>query len=112
MNSDDFMPDLTPTTLRFTDIDEFRSSVRNLEVDFTPLARRIAAEQTVLNLARCSINVTRSFPRIIDGNQGHSYTSRCQSGSATTKCVERRASRCDLGRPQQHGRRLPLQRGE
>ena len=54
-------------TFRFTDIDEFRSSVRNLEVDFTPLVRRISAEQTVLDLAGCSINLTRSFPRISDG---------------------------------------------
>jgi AraC-like DNA-binding protein len=53
-------------TFRFTDIDEFRSSVRNLEVDFTPLVRTISAEQTVLNLPGLSINFTKSFPRIID----------------------------------------------
>jgi AraC family ethanolamine operon transcriptional activator len=67
MNPGILIPELTPTTFRFTDIDEFRSSVRNLEVDFTPLVRRISAEQTILNLAGCSINLTRSFPRIIDG---------------------------------------------
>ena len=61
-------PDLTLKTFRFTDIDEFRSSVSNLAVDFTPLVRKISAEQTVLNLAGCSINLTRSFPRIIDGS--------------------------------------------
>ena len=59
-------PELIPKTFRFTDIDEFRSSVRNLEVDFTPLARRISAEQTVLNLPGISVNLTKSFPRIID----------------------------------------------
>ena len=64
----DTAPNLTPKTFRFTNIDEFRSSVRNLAVDFTPLVRRISAEQTVLNLAGCSINLTRSFPRIIDGS--------------------------------------------
>jgi AraC-like DNA-binding protein len=68
MNTGSFVSDLTPKTFRFTDIDEFRSSVRNLDVDFTPLVRRIAAEQTILNLAGCSINLTRSFPRIIDGS--------------------------------------------
>jgi AraC-like DNA-binding protein len=59
-------PDLIPKTFRFSDIDEFRSSVRSLEVDFTPLVRTISAEQTVLNLAGCDVNFTRSFPRIID----------------------------------------------
>jgi AraC family ethanolamine operon transcriptional activator len=66
MNANDFAPDLTPKTFRFTDIDEFRSSVRDLEVDFTPLVRKISAEQTVLNLPGLSINFTKSFPRIID----------------------------------------------
>jgi AraC-like DNA-binding protein len=58
--------DLVPKSFRFTDIDEFRSSVRSLEVDFTPLARTISAEQIILNLANCDVNFTRSFPRIID----------------------------------------------
>ena len=66
MGSEGPTPDLVPKTFRFTDIDEFRSSVRSLEVDFTPLARTISAEQTVLNLAGCDVNFTRSFPRIID----------------------------------------------
>src|ERR1700704_2753578 len=51
---------------RFADIDEFRSSVRNLSVDFTPLVRTIAAEQIILNLPGCDLNFTKSFPRIID----------------------------------------------
>src|ERR1700760_227960 len=66
MGTEETAPDLVPKTFRFTDIDEFRSSVRSLEVDFTPLARTISAEQTVLNLAGCDVNFTRSFPRIID----------------------------------------------
>jgi len=60
--------DLIPKTFRFTDIDEFRSSVSNLAVDFTPLVRRISAEQIVLDLPGVSINLIRSFPRIIDGS--------------------------------------------
>jgi AraC-like DNA-binding protein len=67
MNTEGSPPYLTSKTFRFTDIDEFRSSVRNLEVDFTPLVRSISAEQTVLNLPGLSINFTKSFPRIIDG---------------------------------------------
>jgi AraC family ethanolamine operon transcriptional activator len=67
LNTESYPPDLTSKTFRFTDIDQFRSSVRNLEVDFTPLVRSIAAEQTVLDLPGLSINFTKSFPRIIDG---------------------------------------------
>jgi AraC family ethanolamine operon transcriptional activator len=55
-----------PKIFRFVDIDEFRSSVRNLSVDFTPLVRTIAAEQIILNLPGCDLNFTKSFPRIID----------------------------------------------
>jgi len=66
LSTEGIVPELVPKTFRFTDIDEFRSSVRNLEVDFTPLARKISAEQTVLNLPGLSINFTKSFPRIID----------------------------------------------
>jgi AraC-like DNA-binding protein len=66
MGGDAFEPSLTPRIFRFSDIDEFRSSVRNVSVDFTPLVRTIAAEQTILNLDGCSVNFTKSFPRIID----------------------------------------------
>jgi AraC-like DNA-binding protein len=59
-------PSLVPKIFRFTDIDAFRSSVRNLNVDFTPLVRTISAEQIVLNLPGCDVNYTKSFPRIID----------------------------------------------
>jgi AraC-like DNA-binding protein len=57
---------VAPKIFRFTDIDAFRSSVRNLNVDFTPLARTISAEQSVLNLPGCDVNYTKSFPRILD----------------------------------------------
>ena len=57
---------VAPKIFRFSDIDAFRSSVRNLNVDFTPLARNIAAEQIVLNLPGCDVNYTKSFPRILD----------------------------------------------
>src|ERR1700681_2546698 len=59
-------PTLAPKIFRFTDIDAFRSSVRNLNVDFTPLVRTISAEQIILNLPGCDVNYTKSFPRIID----------------------------------------------
>lgn len=57
---------LVPKVFRFSDIDEFRSQIRNLNVDFTPLVRRIAAEQTILNLPGCDLNFIKSFPRIMD----------------------------------------------
>src|SRR3979409_2125154 len=59
-------PTLVPKVFRFTDIDAFRSSVRNLDVDFTPLVRKIAAEQIILNLPGCDVNYTKSFARITD----------------------------------------------
>jgi AraC family ethanolamine operon transcriptional activator len=40
--------------------------VRALNVDFTPLVQKISAEQIILNLGGCDLNVTRSFPRIVD----------------------------------------------
>lgn len=58
---------VAPKTYRFFDVDEFRSSVRQLSVAFTPFVRKISAEQTVLNLPGCDVYYTKSFPRIIDG---------------------------------------------
>jgi hypothetical protein len=57
---------MAPTLFRFDDIDAFRSSVRHLKVDFTPLARKISAEQMILRLPGCDVNYTKSFPRMID----------------------------------------------
>jgi AraC-like DNA-binding protein len=59
-------PLLAPRIFRFSDVDQFRSSIRSLSVDFTPLVRRIAAEQVVLSLPGCDVNFTKSFPRIVD----------------------------------------------
>jgi AraC-like DNA-binding protein len=74
MNNDHLAPLLAPKIFRFTDIDAFRSSVRHLNVDFTPLARKIFAEQIILNLPGCDINFTKSFPRIIDAQLGPDCT--------------------------------------
>jgi AraC family ethanolamine operon transcriptional activator len=60
-------PLLAPQIYKFSDVDEFRSAVRNLAVDFTPLVRTISAEQIILNLPGCSVNLIKSFPRITDG---------------------------------------------
>jgi AraC-like DNA-binding protein len=57
---------LVPKVFRFSDIDAFRSSIRHLNVDFTPLVRKISAEQIILNLPGCDVNYTKSFPRIYD----------------------------------------------
>lgn len=67
MNSNSTAPSLVPRVFRYDDVDRFRSAIRNLDVDFTPLARKISAEQVILNLPGCDINYTRSFPRIVDG---------------------------------------------
>lgn len=65
---------VAPKIFRFSDVDAFRSSVRNLNVQFTPLARKIAAEQTVLNLPGCDVNLTQSFPRILDAQLAQNCT--------------------------------------
>jgi AraC-like DNA-binding protein len=67
MKNDSGQPSLAPQIFRYSDVDEFRNAVRNLNMDFTPLVRTIAAEQIILNLLGCSINLARSFPRITDG---------------------------------------------
>ncbi|XIA64915.1 hypothetical protein ACFIOY_40270 [Bradyrhizobium sp. TZ2] len=66
MNSDG-LPTLAPKLFRFNDIDQYRTAVRNLAVEFTPLVRKISAAQTILNLPGCDINFAQSFPRIAEG---------------------------------------------
>ena len=72
--SDDLAPLQAPRIFRFTDVDEFRSSIRDLSVDFTPLVRAIAAEQSILSLPGCEVNFTKSFPRITDAQLGPDCT--------------------------------------
>ena len=66
MSNDASKPGLAPKIFRFADIDQFRSAVRHINVDFTPLSRKGSAEQTILNLDGCDVNFTKSFPRIVD----------------------------------------------
>ena len=73
MENGNVAPFSAPKIFRFNDIDQFRSSIHNLSVDFTPLARSISAEQIILNLGGCDVNFTKSFPRIIDGQ----FAPRC-----------------------------------
>ncbi|MGH6777159.1 MAG: helix-turn-helix domain-containing protein [Bradyrhizobium sp.] len=70
----DAAPALAPKTLRFTDVDQFRSAVRNLNTEFTPLVRNISVEQIILNLAGCDVNFTESFPRIVDAQLAQGCT--------------------------------------
>jgi AraC family ethanolamine operon transcriptional activator len=66
MTSNDDAPALAPKTFRFSDVDEFRNAIRGLNFEFTPFVRRIAAEQTILQLPGCDVNVTLAFPRAVD----------------------------------------------
>lgn len=59
-------PIAAPRHFHFTDIDQYRSAIRTLSVDFTPLARSISSGQTILSLPGCDINFTKSFPRMLD----------------------------------------------
>jgi AraC family ethanolamine operon transcriptional activator len=44
----------------------FATRIRGLNFEFTPFVRTIAAEQIILQLPGCDVNVTRSFPRVVD----------------------------------------------
>lgn len=66
MISNDDAPTLAPKIFRFSDVDEFRYAIRGLNVEFTPFVRRISAEQVILQLSGCDVNVTRAFPRVVD----------------------------------------------
>src|SRR5215468_6179689 len=66
MDSNQEAPSLAPKIFRFTDVDQFRSSIRTLNIDFTPLVRKISAEQIILHLGGCDLNFTKSFPRMLD----------------------------------------------
>jgi AraC family ethanolamine operon transcriptional activator len=74
MNDDDKASLLAPKIFRFTDIDQFRSAIRNVNVDFVPFACWIAAEQTILGLPGCEVTVTKTFPRILDVQLGPNCT--------------------------------------
>ncbi|MBR0927399.1 AraC family transcriptional regulator [Bradyrhizobium sp. CCBAU 53351] len=66
MNSIDDVPRLAPKIFRFSDVDEFRNSIRGLNFEFTPFVRRISAEQIILSLPGCDVNLTTAFPRAVD----------------------------------------------
>jgi AraC-like DNA-binding protein len=74
MTASDKAPLLAPKIFRFTDIDQFRSAIRNVNVDFIPFVRRIAAEQMILSLPGCEVNVAKTFPRIVDVQLGPNCT--------------------------------------
>jgi hypothetical protein len=63
--------------LHFTDIDEFRRSVRKFCVEFTPLVRKISVEQAILNLAAFDIVFVQSFPRVADTQLVANTTAIC-----------------------------------
>ncbi|RXH35659.1 transcriptional regulator [Bradyrhizobium nanningense] len=66
MNSIDDVPRSALKTFRFSDVDEFRNAIRGLNFEFTPFVRKISAEQTILSLPGCDVNLTHAFPRVVD----------------------------------------------
>jgi hypothetical protein len=65
---------IAPEIFRCSDIDEFRTHVRNLNVDFIPLAKTISAEQIVLRLPQCELVLSKTYPRIVDAQIARSCT--------------------------------------
>ena len=72
-----FAPSPILQALHFTDIDEFRRSVRKFCVEFTPLVRKISVQQAILNLAAFDIVFVQSFPRIADTQLAANTTAIC-----------------------------------
>ncbi|MGL9617983.1 AraC family transcriptional regulator [Bradyrhizobium sp. U531] len=66
MNNIDDVPGLAPRVFRFSDVDEFRNAIRGLNFEFTPFVRMISAEQIILSLPGCDVNLTTAFPRVVD----------------------------------------------
>ena len=66
MSNDAQTPLLAAKTFHFTDADEFRSWVRHINMEVTPLARKFAAEQVILSFQDFAVNLIKSFPRIVD----------------------------------------------
>ncbi|WP_028136747.1 AraC family transcriptional regulator [Bradyrhizobium japonicum] len=66
MNSIYDVPGLAPRIFRFSDVDEFRYAIRGLDLEFTPFVRSISAEQIILSLPGCDVNLTTAFPRVVD----------------------------------------------
>jgi AraC family ethanolamine operon transcriptional activator len=70
-------------TFRFTDVDQFTKALRKFEVHFTPLARRIAVRQVILNVAEFDIAVAGTFHRLVDMRLAADCTSICFSPDAS-----------------------------
>jgi AraC-like DNA-binding protein len=77
MSAVSFAPSPILQALHFTDIDEFRRSVRKFCVEFTPLVRKISVQQAILNLAAFDIVFVQSFPRIADTQLVANTTAIC-----------------------------------
>jgi AraC family ethanolamine operon transcriptional activator len=77
MSAVSFAPSPILQAPHFTDIDEFRRSVRKFCVEFTPLARKISVHQAILNLAAFDIVFVQSFPRIADTQLAAETTAIC-----------------------------------
>ena len=62
---------------QFADVDEFKQAVRKYNVNFTPIARRISVQQTILNLPDLDIALVDSFPRLADVQLAPNCTAIC-----------------------------------
>lgn len=70
---------LTPSSalriFRFDDIDQYRWHHKGVEFDFTPLSRKISAEQFIVSFSGCDIVLERTFPRLVDARIAPDRTS-------------------------------------
>jgi AraC family ethanolamine operon transcriptional activator len=74
MNIFSLAPSAALQTFQFHDIDHFRQAFRCVDVQYTPTAYRIAAEQAILHLPGCEIYLLKTFPRVIDAELARNCT--------------------------------------
>jgi AraC-like DNA-binding protein len=74
-----FAPSATLQILKFDDVDDYRRAVRKFQLEFTPLSRRISAEQAILHLPGFDLSLIQAFPRLVNTQLAPDSTAICFS---------------------------------
>ena len=74
-----FEPSATLQICKFCDVDDYRHSVRQFQLEFTPLNRRISAEHAILRLPGLDLSLIQAFPRLVNTQLAQDGTAVCFS---------------------------------
>ncbi len=74
-----FAPSASLQIQKFSDVDDYRRAVRNFQLEFTPLNRRISAEQAILHLPGFDLSLIQTFPRLVSTQLAPNVTAVCFS---------------------------------